>query len=212
VDYTESVPGPTPAGDPAITTITFAEPPPDLAQIRFVYFTETAKAYPQAVNADATIKPGAVRGRNIVILFGERGVDQVRLPGVQTVELEATIDGEVEREMGNPEITGRVVNGTDVTGTVTIRPKDIAAFFNTLSLVTGRSDDEVFDFANFESAPVEIQIQNPKDPGTILKTIYIEDGQFQPPGTPARVNQATDFGFQFNSVNGTFTEYKGARP
>jgi hypothetical protein len=52
----------------------------------------------------------------------------------------------------------------------------------------------------------------PEGPGQILKTIYIEDGQFQPPGTPARVNQATDFGFQFNSVNGTFTEYKGARP
>lgn len=211
VDYTESVAGGTASGAPAVTTITFTDPPAALAQVRFLYFTEVAKAYPQAVNADATIKPGAVRGRNIVILVGEDG-SQVRLPGVQTVELEATIDGEVEREMGNPEITGRVVNGTDTTGTVTIRPKDIAAFFNTMALVTGRDEDEVFDYANFESAPVEIQIQNPKNPGEILKSIYIPDGQFQPPGTPARVNQATDFGFQFNSVGGTFIEYKGGRP
>jgi hypothetical protein len=66
-----------------------------------VYFTETAKAYPQAVNADTAIKPGAVRGRDIEVLVGTRGVNQVRLPGVQTFELDATLDGEVEREMGN---------------------------------------------------------------------------------------------------------------
>ena len=126
--------------------------------------------------------------------------------------MEATIDGEVERELGNPEVTGRVINGTDATGTVTVRPKDIPAFFTALSLVTGRSGDEVFDYANFETVPVEVLIQNPKNPAEILKTVYIEDGQFQPPGTPARVNQATDFAFQFNSVTGSFAEYKGARP
>jgi len=208
VDYEES--SPAVAGAPGIATITFAVAPPVGAQVRYTYFTEVAKAYPQAVNADATIKPGAVRGRNIVVLVGEDG-SQVRLPGIQTFELEATIDGEVEREMGNSEVTGRVVNGTDATGTVTIRPKDIAAFFSTLSLVTGRDVDEVFDFANFESIPVEVQIQNPKNPAEIIKSIYMEDGQFQPPGTPARVNQATDFGFQFNSVNGSFIEYKGGR-
>jgi hypothetical protein len=135
-----------------------------------VYFTETAKAYPQAVNADATIKPGAVRGRNIEILFGERGVDQVRLPGVQTVELEATIDGEVEREMGNPEITGRVVNGTDVTGTVTIRPKDIAAFFNTLSLVTGRGPTTRCSTTPTSSRAGRNPDPEPEEPGQILKT------------------------------------------
>ena len=85
-------------------------------------------------------------------------------------------------------------------------------FAATLSLVTGRDVDEVFDYLNLESTPVEVQIQNPKNPGEILKTIYVEDGQFQPPGTPARVNQATDFSFAFNSISGSFSEFKGARP
>lgn len=195
-----------------VATITFTNAPAVAAQVRFVYFTEVAKAYPQAVNADAIVKPGAVRGRNIVLLVGERGVNQLRLPGVQTLEFEATVDGEVDRELGNAEVIGRTINGTDVTGTATIRPKDIGAFFETLSLVTGRDPDEVFDYINLEQTPVEVQIQNPKNPGEILKTIYVDQGQFQPPGTPARVNQATDFSFAFNAVDGTFSEFKGARP
>jgi hypothetical protein len=67
-------------------------PPAAGAQVRFMYFSEVAKAYPQAVNADTIIKPGAVRGRNIDILVGERGVNQVKLPGVQTFELTATVN------------------------------------------------------------------------------------------------------------------------
>jgi hypothetical protein len=143
---------------------------------------------------------------------GGTGGNRVRLPGVQTFELEATVEGEVEREMGNEEITGRSVNGTDATGTVTFRPKDIDGFFTLLSTVTGVGTNEVYGYFNDHSVPVEIQIRNPKNPAQILKTIYMSDGQFQPPGTPARVNSPTDFATAFNSVNGTYSEFKGARP
>ena len=209
VDYTETIVGPD-TGASAVTTITFATPPAADAQIKFCYFTEVAKAFPQAVNADATVKPGAVRGRNIVVRLDREGAN-LRLPGVQTFELSATIEGEAEREMGNADITGRVVNGTDASGTVTVRPKDVGAFFAALSDVTGVAADEVFGWFNENSIPVDVEIQDPKNPGTLLKTIYVSDGQFQPPGTPARVNSATDFAMQFNSVNGSFSEFKGAR-
>ncbi len=209
VDYTETTAAVGAAS--GVASIVFTVPPAAAAQIRYVYFTEVAKAYPQAVNADATVKPGAVRGRNIVVRLDPDG-DDVRLPGIQTFELEATVEGEVERELGNPEPTGRSINGTDVTGTLSIRPKDKDAFFRMMNLITGRLEAEVFDYFNLESVPVQIDIQNPKDPGTILKSIFIADGQFQPPGTPARVNAPTDFSVSFNSVNGTFSEFKGGRP
>jgi hypothetical protein len=207
-DYVETNAGA--AGAAGIGTITFTTPPPAGAQVRYCYFTEVAKALPQAVNADATVKPGAVRGRNIVVLVGVDG-SQVKLPGVQTFELTATIDGAVDREMGNADPIGRTINGTDVTGTVTVRPKDITAFFTMLSEVTGVANDEVYGYFNESSIPVEIQIQNPKNPGEIIKSIYMTDGQFQPPGTPARVNSPTDFAMQFNSVTGSFSEFKAGR-
>lgn len=210
VDYVESIVA-ADAGQPALTTITFLVAPPVGADVRFCYFTEAAKTLPQAVNADATIKPGAVRGRNIVVRIDPDGAD-VRLPGIQTYEMEATVDGDTERELGNADPTGRSNNGTDVTGTVTVRPKDIAAFYNALKLVTGVDTDEVYTYFYQQIVPVQVDIQNPKNAGQILKSLFIEQGQFQPPGTPARVNTPTDFAFAFNSVNGTFSEFKGGRP
>jgi hypothetical protein len=141
-DYDESVPGGTTAGAPAITTITFNRAPANGAQVKFVYFTETAKAVPQSANADTAIKPGAVRGRDIEVLVGTRGANQTRIHGVQSFELDATLEGEVEREMGTADATGRSVNGTDVNGTLTFRPRDRTAFFDALSLVTGVDPDE----------------------------------------------------------------------
>jgi hypothetical protein len=206
VDYTVS------GGDPATpapVTVTFLVPPPVGAQVRMSYFTDEPKAWPQATNADATVKPGAVRGRNIKVYLGAGGARQ-RLGNVQTAELEATIDTEVERELGNDEIVGRTVNGRDTTGTITTRSRNAQAFIALLSKVTGVDPGEVFGFFNQHTIPLTIQIQNPKVPSEIIKTLYVSDAQFQPPGTPARVNTPTDFGFRFDSLSGTFQEIKGA--
>jgi hypothetical protein len=93
---------------------------------------------------------------------------------------------------------------------VTIRSKDAAAFLGLLSKVTGVAADEVFGFLNQTSLPLDVQIENPRSPGTILKTLRVSDAIFQPPGTPARVNTPTDFAIRFESQNGTFSEIKGA--
>lgn len=205
VDYTVAGGG----GSPA--TITFLVAPANGALVRYCYFTSAAKAWPQTVHAATIVKPGAVRGRNVQIFVGA-GVDRVRLGSVQTFELEATVDSEVERELGSEEPVGRTINGRDCTGTVTIRSKDATAFIGLLAKVTGADPDEVFGYLNQNAIPVEIQIQNPKNPGEILKTIYVSDGIFQPPGTPARVNTPTDFALRFDSQNGSFVEYKGVKP
>jgi hypothetical protein len=192
-------------------TITFAVAPAAAALVRYAYFTTAAKTYPQAVHASTIVKPGAVRGRNIVIYLGTAGARQ-RISSVQSVELEATVDTEVEREMGNDEPTGRVVNGLDCTGSMTVRSKDAPAFIALLSKVTGVADDEVFGYLNQNALPLEIAIQNPKNPGATLKTLYVNDAIFQIPGTPARVNAPTDFALRFDSQEGTFSEFKGAKP
>jgi hypothetical protein len=155
--------------------------------------------------------PTRVRYAFGVIYLGTAGTRQ-RISSVQSVELEATVDTEVEREMGNDEPTGRVVNGLDCTGSMTVRSKDAPAFIALLSKVTGVADDEVFGYLNQNALPLEIAIQNPKNPGATLKTLYVNDAIFQIPGTPARVNAPTDFALRFDSQEGTFSEFKGAKP
>jgi hypothetical protein len=205
LDYTES--GPQDATAVAVT-ITFATAPANDADIRVVYFTDDAEAWPDSVNAGTGVKPAAVRGRNICVYLGAGG-SRVKLGGVQAAELEATIDGELTREFCNTEPVGRTVNGTDTNGTVTARSKDAAAFIATLSKVTGVAETEVFGWLNQNQIPLTIQIQDPKAPATILKTLAVEDAVFQIPGTPARVNSATDFEFRFESASGTYSAYKG---
>lgn len=202
VDYTLSGG----AADPGSTaTITFTEAPENGADIRFCYFTADAHAYPQTVHADINVIPGAVRGRNIQVY-----VEGQRVGGIQAFELEATVDGEVERELGTEEIVGRVINGTDTNGTMTVRSKDTDAFFDLLEDLTGvDADTELVGWFNNNTVDLQVKIENPKDPGTILKTLAIEDAKFQIPGTPSRVNTPTDFSISWESNNGTFKEYKG---
>lgn len=193
-------------------TVSFTVAPPNGADVRFCYFANATRSYPDSVHASTLVKPGAVRGRNIVILLGVRGTDQARLGGVQSFELTATVEGTPEREMGNEDVVGRSVTATDTTGTITIRAKDKNAFFDALHKATGVARTEVFGWFNQNTTELEVQIQNPKNPGQILKTLYVPDCQLQPPGTPAQVNQPTDFAITWQAQSGNFHEFKGARP
>jgi hypothetical protein len=205
VDYTVT------GGNGAPAVITLTDTVPSGTLVRFLYFTDAAKAYPQTVHAATIVKPGAVRGRHIPIYLGSGG-SRERLASVQTFELEGTVDSEVEREMGSDLPTGRVINGRDCTGSITVRAKDAPAFIALLAKITGAPEDEVFGFLNQNPIALEVPILNPKDPSTVIKTLYVADAIFQMPGTPARVNAPTDFTLQFDSQNGDYTEYKGAKP
>lgn len=207
VDYTQS---PSNSPSAAAATVTFTTAPANNAVVVICYFTTTTKSYPQTVHASTVVKPAAVRGRNICLYLGSGGT-RTKLGGVQSFELEATVDSQPDREFCNEDIIGRTVNGTDCNGTVTLRAKDKDAFIAALTKITGVSSTEVFGFLNQHEVPLELVIQNPKNPAQTLKTLYVADAIFSVPGTPARVNQAIDFELRFESKNGTYKAYKGAK-
>lgn len=201
VDYTVSGGAVAPG---SAATVTFNEAPESGADIRLAYFTSAARAYPQSVHASVNVTPGAVRGRNIHVY-----IDDTKIGSIQSAELEGTVDGEAERELGTEETTGRVVNGTDARGSLTVRSRDRDRFFDLLETITGVARDEIYGWFNENTIDLQIRIENPKSPGTILKTLWVDDAKFQPPGTPARVNAATDFVFNFESNDGSFKAVKG---
>lgn len=200
-DYTVSGGAAGPVG--ATATITFGEAPENGADIRFCYFSAASKAYPQSVHKDAIVLPGAVRGRDIEVYL-----DGVFLAGVQSFEMEATVEGEVTRQLGTADPVDRSVTGTDVTGTVTIRSRDIDAFFDTLSDVTGVDKTEVFGYLNQEPRDLKVKIRHPKT-GAVLKTLWVKEATFKVPSTPAQVNTDTDFPFAFDAADGNFVAVKG---
>jgi hypothetical protein len=207
VDYTQ---GPDNVGT-NVVTVTFTTAPAVGAKISFAYFTSNAEAFPDTRHASTVVKPAAVRGRNICVFLGSGG-NRVKVGGVQSFELEATLDSAVEREFCNDEIVGVTINGRDCTGTLVVRAKNADAFRDLLAKVTGVAATEVMGWLNTNQIPIEVQILNPKNTSQVLKTLYVDDAIFQPPGTPARVNTPTDFSFSWESATGDYTVYKGAKP
>jgi hypothetical protein len=207
VDYTETgAPGGAAAGT---VTVQFTNAPASGASVKFCYFTDAAHSYPQPVHASTVVKPGSVRGRNVCVAVGS---PLAKLGNVQSFELEATVDGEIEREFCNEEPVGRTINGRDCNGEVVVRSKNEDAFFDMLSRITGVARGEVIGFLNLNQIPLRIEIQNPKNTAEILKTLYVEDAIFQIPGTPARVNAPTDFSMRWESRRGSYRAFKGAMP
>lgn len=198
VDYEVS------GGDGEKAKVEFTKAPAEGADVRVAYFSSEEHAFPQSVHASAVVKPAAVRGRNILI-----EIEDARVRGGQSFELEATVEGEVERELGEEDPTGRSNTGTDANGSFTVRARDVAAFFELLNQITGVAEDEVYGWFNNNTVKLAVKIQNPRNPGEIIKTILVTDAKFQPPGTPARVNQPTDFAMRWESATGTFKEVKG---
>lgn len=208
VDYTETGANTNAVGAAGVT---FTVAPATGAVIRFCYFTSAAQAFPDNLHPTSAAKPAAVRGRHICIYLGSGGA-RAKVGMVQAFELEATVDGEVEREFCNEESVGRRVDGTDTTGTLTVRSRDADAYFDLLAKMTGVAKTEVYGWLNDNPLPLEAQILNPKNPAQVIKTLYVPDAKLQVPGTPARVNAPTDFAIQYESRSGTFSAFKGAKP
>lgn len=206
VDYVST---PSNSASAATATVTFTVAPVTGAKIRFCYFSTTAHTYPDTEHASAAVKPGAVRGRHICVYLGA-GADRIKLGRVQSLTLDATVDSQVEREFCNTEIVGVSVQGRDVNGQWVMRAKDPATFLATLSKVTGVSASEVIGWLNVNTIPLTVQILNPKNPAAVLKTLYVSDAIVQPPGTDAKVNQPTDFTFDWESQSGDFQCIKGS--
>lgn len=213
VDYVESGgAGPEPGGGDTVVTLTFVTPPPADAVVTFCYFSGHAQAIPQAYNLDTTVLPAAVRGRNITLLIGDPHGSPLVFYGVQSYELQASVSGQLQREMGTQDPIGFSNTGIDANGTVTVEPKDIDHLFSFLSESLGVDESEVYGPINTQTFPLTAIIHDPKHPTEIIKSIFVPDAFLQLPGEQARVRQVTQFPVRFESMTGTFHEVKGDLP
>lgn len=211
IDYTETG-GADPEAADAPVTITFAAAPPAGAVVRYCYFSDTAAAIPQAMNLDTTVVPAAVRGRDITLLVGDPSNNPLALYGVQTFELQASVSGQLQRQMGTQDPIGYNVTGVDCTGTVTIEPASIDKLFDFLASTMGVARSEVYGYINQYQFPMTAVIHDPKNPANIIKSICVDDAFFQAPGENARVQTVTQFPITWESESGSFYEVKGALP
>lgn len=207
-DYTET-PG-TVTNGAAVTTLTISDPVATTDTIRIIYASPDAMQYLQSVHPDATVKPAAVKGKDIEIYIG--GYDPADVAGsqvnkmtsVQAVNVDWRVTIDKDEEFGNYyAVAVDFADVPQVNGSVDIKPRDPAELQTWVRRVSNVTDpNQVVGTATSSPLALDVVIKNPEN-GNVLKRLHVPDARFTPPGYTGRVAAKTTVTLNFESDEGT---------
>lgn len=221
VDYTE-----TPTG------ISFLVAPADSTKIQVIYGSAKAKDYTQAVHQGTSVKPAAIRGKDIQVYIGLAGGNPFFWTGVQSVSVNWSVTLEDDFEFGNPRAVARdFADVPAVTGSIDIKPSSVDDLFAKIRQISGVTDPlQVVGPQSSVLLPLEIRLLNPESggipngtaipgasggatysAGQVLKTLYIPDARFTLPGYQGQVQQKLVQTINFESDTGVLEVFRGKR-
>lgn len=212
IDYTETY-GVVTAGA-AITTLTFDAAIPATDKIRVMYASPSVRTYPQSVHPDVLVKPGAVRGKDIEIYLG--GYDPANISGsqanrlgrVQGVSADYRVTLEKDEEFGNYYALANDFETPVVTGSIDLKPADVAEMFALIRKLAGVTDPlKVVGASQADPLALDIVIKNGEDQ-SVLKRLHVPDARFTTPGFTGRANTRFTNTINFESDEGTLKVFK----
>ncbi len=183
-------------------------------ELHVTYGTATTTTYPQSVHQDSSVKPAAVRGKDIDVYIASSAATPTlaRWTGVQSFEVTRRVNLDADEEFGNTHYIAQDYDTADVTGSITLKPQDTADLWAKIRQVSNiSSTSEVIGPYSSQPLKMELRINDP-DTGALLKTLYIPDARFTPPPIQGRVQQKFTPTFSFSSDGGQLLIYQGARP
>jgi hypothetical protein len=194
------------------TTLTLVTPTvvPSTARVCVIYGSSTAASYPQSVNADDTVKPAALRSKDIDLYIGPVGGSLSRWTSVQSFEATRRVNLQNDEEFGNPHYVAQDYDTADVNGNVVIRPRDPLELIAKVQEIADVGSTAVAGVGSQTPVQLEARLRHP-DTGAILKTIYVPDARFTMPAFQGRVNQRHDVTIPYSSDAGLIYVYKGQR-
>lgn len=202
-DYTDNSAGFTLVSVPAVTDT-----------IDVVYASATQESDPQSIHPAVSVKPAALRGRDVDIIVSNIAATPTRVTwkGVQTVEASWGVTLDPDEELGNPHYVDRDYDVPVVDGSISLRPVDGAAFMAKIAQLQGVTNtNDTMNTTGFDPMDLEIRFHHP-DTGARLQTVVVDDARFKPPAVAPRVGQKQDFQLAYSSDGGHMTVYSGARP
>lgn len=224
IDYTETGTG-----------ITFAVGLAVGDKVRLTYGSTKAKDYSQAVHQGVSVKPAAIRGKDIQVFIGTTEVDLEQVPffwtGVQSASVNWSVTLDDDFEFGNPRAVARdFADVPAVTGSIEIKPSSVEDLFAKIRQIAGVTDPlEVVGPQSSVALPLEIRLLNPESggipkgtaipgaasetygAGTVVKTLYIPDARFTLPGYSGTVQQKLVQTINFESDTGVLEVFRGRR-
>lgn len=205
-DYTEAY-GAETAGA-AIVTLTIADAVPTTDFIRIVYSSPEPASYLQNVHPDTTVKPAAVKGRDIEVYIGGydpgdiAGSQVNKMTSVQSANVDWRVTLEKDEEFGNHFAVSQDFEVPTVNGSLDIKPRDPDDLLRLVRQITGVTDDtKVIGPSTAVPLVLDIVIKHP-DTGVVLKRLHSSDVRFTVPGYSGRVQQKTTVSLPFESDTG----------
>lgn len=183
----------------------------------------------QAVHQGLTVKPAAVRGKDLDLYVALTEPNQApvwdadqpngfrRWSDVQAFNVDWRVTIEDDFEFGNSRAVNRDYSDSpEVTGSVEVRHRNLEAMFEKLYQITGVTPGDVIGPQSSLTVHVLLVLKNPeghgttsRDVGQVLKTLYIPDARFVLPGYEGRVQQKLNQTMNFDSDGGFLKVFKG---
>ena len=211
-DYSESYG--TATNGAAITTLTLEKAVATTDKIRIVYSSPDAVSYTQDAHEGSSVKPAAVKGRDIEVYLGGYDPNDVagsqanRVGGLQSVNVDWRVTLEKDEELGNYYAVAQDFEVPDVNGSLDFKPVDAADLLARLRQMANVSDDKkVIGTATSTPIPLDVVIKNP-DTHEVVKRINVSDARFTIPGFTGRVQQKTVLTINFESDEGNLLVYR----
>lgn len=214
-DYTETYGSI--SGGAAVTTVHITDAQTaGTNNIRIMYASPEALSFNQASHPDTTIKPAAVRGKDVDIYVG--GYDPTDVPGsadnklvsVQNVTVDWRVTLDRDLEMGNAFVVGQDFEVPDVSGNLNVKPRTPQELAILIRKVQGVTDATKVLGAQ-TAVPLELDIIV-REPGTsnVVKRLHVPDARFSLPGFSGRVQTKTTWDLPWSSDEGTLKVYDGS--
>lgn len=157
-----------------------------------------------------TVKPAAIRGRDIDIYVGPsfpEGTDPAtsrgtKRGGVQSADVDWRVTLQFDEEMGNYHYSEIDFDVPAVSGSLTFRAGSPASLLTLMRDLSGETTG-IRSVQSQDSPLLDVQIAL-KDPATgrVLKRLHVPDARFSLPGYSARVQQKLDLQAAFQSDQG----------
>lgn len=186
---------------------------PTGSTIRAVYGSATVANYPQSVHSPTSVKPAAVRGRNVDIYVGTNAATPTftRWRGVQSAEVNFRLRLDKDEEFGNAMAVSQDHDVPEVSGNIVIKPTDLDDLWARVHQVSNVASGHIAGPSTSTTVPVEFRVTDP-DTGVRLMTLYVPDARFKTPAIDGRVQTKLTPTFEYSSDGGQMMIYKGNRP
>lgn len=213
-DY-QMVPGVVSDETAADVTITLTNAVEVGSKIRVVYATPNTRVFPQEIHTPATVKPAAVRGKDIDVYVSGYDVEDPsrtaanKWTGVQSVTVDWRVTLEEEEEFGNYNAVSRDFDVPEVSGTIEILPRDGADLLRKIKQTANvSSGKESIGAATAVPLELDIILKDGQNGGATLKRLHIDTAKFKLPGFQPRPNQNTTMSIEWESDTGSLLLFR----